>query len=58
MKTYITRAAESLMGIALRELNDEARWKEIRDLNSDKFPDMTGPDYYPVGSTILLPDGE
>lgn len=56
MSTYKTQPAESVAGIALRQLGDESRWREIRDLNSEDYPEMTGPDYYPVGTTIILPE--
>lgn len=53
---YTTSEAESLKGIALRELKDETRWREIRDLNSEQFHSSFGPnDYYPPNSIILLP---
>ena len=45
-RTHTTSPAESLEGIALRELGDATRWTEIRDLNSDKHPDMKSYDYY------------
>lgn len=54
-KTYITQPAESLAGMAARQLKDEKRWIEIRDANSLEFPDMCASDYYPVGSAILIP---
>jgi len=53
---YTTKPAESLAGIAIRELGDESRWKEIRDLNSDIYPDMMSWVYYPVGTVLKLPD--
>lgn len=52
---YKTSAAESLSGIALRQLGDETLWVEIERLNSLKFPTMRAHDYYPVGTYILLP---
>ena len=52
--TYVTQPAESLAGIAMRQLNDESRWREIRDLNSGQFPYMGPHDYYPVGTEIIL----
>lgn len=52
---YETLPGESLMGIALRQLKDESRWTEIRDLNADRFPDMGPHDYYPLGTALLLP---
>ncbi|NQZ53256.1 MAG: hypothetical protein HRT93_03270 [Piscirickettsiaceae bacterium] len=58
MKTHTTSPGESIMGIALRELNDEGRWAEIRDLNDEKFPDMTPHCYYPPNTTINMPEGE
>lgn len=54
-RTHTTEPAESLCGIALRQLGDETRWTEIRDLNAGRFPDMLGSDYYPVGTVLKLP---
>ncbi|MOA37551.1 hypothetical protein D3C78_1591530 [compost metagenome] len=56
ISTYTTRAGESLMGIALRQLKDESRWPEIRDLNADEFPDMGPHDYYPAGTVLKMPN--
>lgn len=53
--THTTDSGESLCGIALRQLGDETRWTEIRDLNADRFPDMLGADYYPVGTVLKMP---
>jgi len=53
--THTTQPAESLMGIALRQLKNESRWTEIRDLNASEFPDMGPHDYYPVGTVLRLP---
>jgi nucleoid-associated protein YgaU len=52
---YTTKPAESLAGIALRELGDESRWVEIAKLNEEMFPDMRRSDYYPCGAVIELP---
>ncbi|HEX8594206.1 MAG TPA: hypothetical protein VF682_13140 [Pseudomonas sp.] len=52
---YVTQPAESLAGIACRQLKDERRWIEIRDINAHAFPDMAPHDYYPVGTSIKLP---
>lgn len=52
---YWTQPGESLMGIALRQLKDENRWTEIRDLNANSFPDMGPHDYYPVGTALRMP---
>jgi hypothetical protein len=54
-RKYQTSPAESLAGIALRELGDETLWLEIARLNSLKFPEMSANDYYPVGTYIILP---
>lgn len=51
---YTTQPGESLGGIALRQLKDESRWIEIRDLNAHEFPDMWPHDYYPVGTVIRI----
>ncbi len=53
--SYTTRPAESLAGIALRQLKDESRWVEIRDINAHVFPDMQSHSYYPAGTVIKLP---
>ncbi|HBP0696559.1 TPA: hypothetical protein L5Q41_005936, partial [Pseudomonas aeruginosa] len=53
--SYTTRPAESLAGIALRQLKDESRWVEIRDINAYAFPDMQSHSYYPAGTVIKLP---
>ncbi|HGE2070754.1 LysM peptidoglycan-binding domain-containing protein [Pseudomonas aeruginosa] len=53
--SYTTRPAESLAGIALRQLKDESRWVEIRDINAHTFPDMQSHSYYPAGTVIKLP---
>ncbi|MBM6442348.1 hypothetical protein JQF37_01730 [Pseudomonas sp. MIL9] len=54
-KQYTTQPAESLAGMAARQLKDEGRWIEIRDANALEFPDMAPHDYYPVGSVIRIP---
>lgn len=54
-RQYTTEAGESLAGIALRQLKDETRWVEIRDLNAHQHPDMWPNDYYPVGTVLRLP---
>ncbi|HHQ3872262.1 TPA: LysM peptidoglycan-binding domain-containing protein [Pseudomonas aeruginosa] len=53
--SYTTQPAESLAGIALRQLKDESRWVEIRDINAHAFPDMQSHSYYPAGTVIKLP---
>tara|TARA_R110001592_G_scaffold209888_15_gene461236 strand:- start:6473 stop:6733 length:261 start_codon:yes stop_codon:yes gene_type:complete len=52
---YETRPAESLAGIAMRELGDHKLWVEIARLNSVEFPDMSPNEYYPVKTQIILP---
>jgi hypothetical protein len=54
-EAYTTQPAESLAGMAARQLKDEGRWIEIRDANALEFPDMAPHDYYPVGSVIRIP---
>ena len=54
-RVYSTKPGESLAGIACRQLNDDSRWVEIRDINAHVFPDMAHHDYYPVGTNIMLP---
>lgn len=53
--SYTTRPAESVAGIALRQLGDESRWVEIRDLNAHAFPGIGPHDYYPVGTVLRMP---
>lgn len=53
--TYKTKPGDSVMGIALRQLKDESRWFEIRDLNAQAFPDIGPHDYYPVDTLLKLP---
>lgn len=52
---YETRPAESVAGIAKRQLGDERRWVEIRDLNAHAFPDIGPHDYYQVGTLLTMP---
>lgn len=54
-RKYTTQPGEAVAGIALRELKDESRWVEIRDLNAHHFHDMGPHDYYPVGTELTLP---
>ncbi|UQY33786.1 DUF2591 domain-containing protein [Pseudomonas fulva] len=56
-RSYTTNPGESVMGIAMRELKDEKRWKEIRDLNAEAHPNMGPHDYYPVGTLLAMPEG-
>lgn len=56
-RTHTTHPGESVMGIAMRELKDEKRWKEIRDLNAEAHPNMGPHDYYPVGTVLAMPEG-
>lgn len=56
-RQYVTKRGDSVMGIAMRELGDESRWREIVQANSQKFGDlMRSCDYYPVGTVLLLPN--
>ncbi|OLU15362.1 hypothetical protein BVH01_16210 [Pseudomonas sp. PA1(2017)] len=57
LRTYTTNPGESVMGIAMRELKDEKRWPEIRDLNAEAHPGMGPHDYYPVGTVLAMPEG-
>ncbi len=52
---YRTMPGESAAGIAMRELKDEGRWREIVEFNSQRFPDMGANDYYPVGTLLTMP---
>lgn len=54
-RAYTTTPGEAVAGIALRQLGDESRWVEIRDLNAHAFPDIGPNDYYPVGTELRLP---
>jgi hypothetical protein len=54
-RTYTTTPGEAVAGIALRQLGDESRWVEVRDLNAHAFPDIGPHDYYPVGTELRLP---
>lgn len=53
---YKTSAAESLAGIAIRQLGDQLLWVEVARLNSLEHPDMHPNDYYPVGTVLILPN--
>ena len=53
--SYVTTPGESVAGIAARQLGDQSRWIEIRDLNALEFPDMGPHDYYPVGTKLVMP---
>jgi hypothetical protein len=53
--SHTTQPAESVAGIALRQLGDEKLWVEIARLNSLEFPDVHANDYYPVGTVLILP---
>ncbi len=52
--TYVTQPGDSTMGIALRQLRDQARWTDIRDLNAEAFPEMGPHDYFPVGTLLVI----
>lgn len=54
-RTYTTTPGEAVAGISLRQLGDESRWVEVRDLNAHAFPDIGPHDYYPVGTELRLP---
>lgn len=54
-RSYSTTPGEAVAGIALRQLKDESRWVEIRDLNAHAFPDIGPHDYYPVGTVLRIP---
>ena len=53
--SYSTSPGESVAGIALRQLGEESRWIEIRDLNAHAFPDVGPHDYYPAGTKLVMP---
>lgn len=54
--TYKTHPAESVSGIAQRQLGDEKLWVEIARLNSLEFQDVNAHDYYPVGTVLIIPN--
>lgn len=56
LTTYTTESAESLAGIAIRQLGDESKWTQIARLNSNQFPEMNAHDYYPFGTEIVISD--
>lgn len=53
--SYSTSPGESVAGIALRQLGEESRWIEIRDLNAHAFPGVGPHDYYPAGTKLVMP---
>jgi predicted nuclease with TOPRIM domain len=53
---YETMPAESVAGIALRQLGDVNKWVDIAWLNSLNFPDVGPNDYYPVGTVLIMPE--
>jgi hypothetical protein len=52
---HTTAPAESVAGIALRSLGDQNLWVDVARLNSLDHPDMGPHDYYPVGTSLILP---
>jgi len=54
-RTHTTNPGESIRGVALRQLGNESRWREIYDLNAPEFLDMNQDDYYPTGTLLSLP---
>ena len=58
MAEYTTNPGESIAGIALRQLGDEKRWQEVRELNEYQHPGMVATDYYPPGTLIIIPGKE
>jgi hypothetical protein len=53
-RQYPVRPGDTLSGIALRELGDASRWREIRKSNGDFFTDQEA-GKISVGSSIYLP---
>ncbi len=51
-KTYQVRKGDGLVSIARDQLGDASRWREIHDLNRDRFGD---PARLPEGARIRLP---
>jgi hypothetical protein len=56
--SYKTEPAESVAGMAIRQLGNESRWVDIAWLNSLKFPDIGPNDYYPVGTILIVPESK
>lgn len=56
--SYKTEPAESVAGMAIRQLGNESRWVDIAWLNSLKFPDIGPNDYYPVGTILIMPESK
>lgn len=50
---YEVKKKDRYISIARTQLGDESRWREIHELNKDKFPD---PDRIRAGVRIRLPD--
>lgn len=50
-----TWPGETLAGVALRQLGDESRWGEIKDLNPDACIHMGRHDYLRPGTMLQLP---
>lgn len=51
-RTYLVRPGDTYVSIARSQLGDPRRWREIYELNRDRFPD---PDRIEAGVTIRLP---
>lgn len=54
-RTYTVRPGDNYASIARRHLGRAGRWREIFNLNKDRYPD---PDLLPAGVTIKLPPRE
>ncbi|VVE29121.1 hypothetical protein PEP31012_03573 [Pandoraea eparura] len=53
-RTYTTKPAESVMGIALRQCGNEDAWRQILAWNP-RFEFLASSDYFPVGTVLVMP---
>ena len=51
-RSYVVKPGDNYAAIARAELGNAKRWREVFELNQDRFPD---PDLLPAGATIKLP---
>ena len=53
MRTYTIARGDTLYNIALNQLGEGARWKEIYELNKDRIGD--DPATIQIGQTLVMP---